>query len=103
MTNIDDGFVGFQPSGTLNVRGKSARFSGLAAVKRLGLKDRIRLLTPPLQKNEIYHFLHEKHRDLIPKVEQVLSEMQSSGELERLRKQIVESYLAKLDGSIPGK
>jgi len=81
----------------------SDSFSGLAAVKRLGLKDRIRLLTPPLQKNEIYHFLHEKHRDLIPKVEQVLSEMQSSGELERLRKQIVENYLAKLDGSIPGK
>jgi len=56
-----------------------------------------------LQKNEIYHFLHEKHRDLIPKVEQVLSEMQSSGELERLRKQIVENYLAQLDGLIQGK
>jgi len=81
----------------------SDSFSGLAAVKRLGLKDRIKLLAPPLQKNEIYHFLHEKHRDLIPKVEQVLSEMQSSGELERLRKQIVENYLAQLDGLIQGK
>lgn len=81
----------------------SDSFSGLAVLKRLGLKDRVRLLTPPLQKNEIYHFLHEKHRDLVPKVEQVLSEMQSSGELERLRKQIIEKYLAQLDGPIQGK
>ena len=81
----------------------SDSFSGLAVLKRLGLKDRVRLLTPPLQKNEIYHFLHEKHRGLVPKVEQVLSEMQSSGELERLRKQIIEKYLAQLDGPIQGK
>jgi polar amino acid transport system substrate-binding protein len=81
----------------------SDSFSGLAVLKKLGLEDRIRLLTPPLQKNEIYHFLHEKHRDLIPKVEQVLREMQASGELERLRKQIIERYLAQLGGPIHGK
>ncbi len=81
----------------------SDSFSGLAVLKKLGLENRVRLLTPPLQKNEIYHFLHEKHRDLIPKVEQTLSEMKASGELERLRKQIIERYLAQLDGPIHGK
>jgi ABC-type amino acid transport substrate-binding protein len=71
-------------------------------LKKLGIENRVRLLTPPLQKNEIYHFLHEKHRDLIPKVEQTLNEMQASGELERLRKQIIARYLAQLDGPIHG-
>jgi ABC-type amino acid transport substrate-binding protein len=81
----------------------SDSFSGLAVVKRLRLEDRVKLLTPPLQKNEIYHFLHEKHRDLIPKVERVVREMQASGELERLRKQIIEKYLARPIGPIRGK
>lgn len=81
----------------------SDAFSGLAALKKLKLEDRVRVLKPPLQKNEIYHFLHEKHRDLIPKVERALGEMQASGELERLRKQIIEKYLAQLDGATHGK
>lgn len=81
----------------------SDSFSGLAAVKQLGLEGRITVLTPPLQKTEIYHFLHEKHRALIPKVETVLREMQASGELELLRKQIIQRYLAQLDGTTRGK
>ncbi|MBI5593655.1 MAG: transporter substrate-binding domain-containing protein [Deltaproteobacteria bacterium] len=81
----------------------SDSFSGLASVKKLGLNDRIKVLTPPLQKNEIYHFLHEKHRDLVPKVENVLLEMQASGELEMLRKQIIKEYLAQPDSAIHGR
>jgi len=81
----------------------SDAFSGEAAVKQLGLEDRIKVLTPPLQRNDIYHFLHEKHRDLIPKVETLLREMQASGELELLRKQIIQRYLAQLDGTTQGK
>jgi polar amino acid transport system substrate-binding protein len=81
----------------------SDSFSGLAVIKKLGLAGRIKVLTPPLQKNEIYHFLHEKHRDLVPRVEQVLREMQASGELERLRKQLIERYLAELSGPPAGK
>jgi polar amino acid transport system substrate-binding protein len=73
----------------------SDSFSGLAVIKKLGLEDRINVLMPPLQKNDIYHFLHEKHRDLVPKVEKVLWKMQASGELELLRRQIVERYLAQ--------
>lgn len=81
----------------------SDAFSGLVVVNRLGLAEQIRLLTPRLQKNEIFHFLHEKHRDLVPKVERVLEDMRSSGELERLRKQLVDKYLVQLDGQAPGK
>ena len=74
----------------------SDSFSGLAVIKKLELENKIQLLTPALQKNEIFHFLNEKHRDLIPKVEQVLQAMQASGELALLRKQITEQYLAQL-------
>lgn len=81
----------------------SDSFSGLAVIKKLGLTGRVKVLTPPLQKNDIYHFLHEKHRDLVPRVEQVLKEMQASGELERLRKQEIERYLAQLSGPPAGK
>ena len=81
----------------------SDSFSGLVAVKQLGLEDRIKVLVPPLQKTEIYHFLHEKHRDLIPRIESVLNEMKASGELELLRKQVTERYLAHLDGAIGQK
>jgi ABC-type amino acid transport substrate-binding protein len=74
----------------------SDAFSGLAALRKLGLQDQVRLLTPALQRNEIYHFLHEKHRDLIPRVEKVLREMQASGELEALRRRAMDGYLAQL-------
>ncbi|WP_222619370.1 substrate-binding periplasmic protein [Undibacterium hunanense] len=75
----------------------SDAFSGMVAIKKLHLENRIHLLTPPLQKIEIYHFLHEKHKDLIPRVEQVIRSMQASGELEKLRKQIIEQYISQTD------
>lgn len=77
----------------------SDSFSGLVVVKELGLEQKIKILAPPLQKVEIYHYLHESHRDLVPKVERVLREMQSSGELSLLRKQIIERYLTRV-GSV---
>lgn len=81
----------------------SDSFSGLVVVKKLGLENSIKVLTPPLQKNEIYHFLHEKHRKLAPKVEKVIREMQASGELESLRTRIIKAYLAELGSMGKGK
>lgn len=72
-------------------------FSGNVAVKKLKLDSAVHPLSPPLQKIETYHYLHEKHRDLIPRVEKVLQEMQASGELEQLRKQFVEEILAQAE------
>lgn len=81
----------------------SDSFSGLAVVKKLHLEDKIKVLTPPLQKNDIYHFLHEKHRNLASKVEKVIREMQASGELESLRTRIINEYLAELGSMGKGK
>lgn len=70
----------------------SDAFSGLAVLDNLHLQRNISLLKPRLQRNDIYHFVHEKHRALVPSIEQVLREMQASGELEALRAKAIERY-----------
>lgn len=71
-------------------------FSGNVALKKLQLDSVVHPLSPPIQKVEIYHYLHEKHRDLIPQVEAVLQTMQASGELEQLRKQYIDEFLGQV-------
>ena len=68
-------------------------FSGRAAVAKLKLQSRIAPLSPPLQRVYIYHYLHERHRDLAKKVGAVIQEMDASGELARLREQLVKQVL----------
>jgi len=63
-------------------------FSGLLVNARLGLDHRLHPLSPPLQHIDLYHFLHVRHRELVPKVEAVVRQMRASGELERLRREI---------------
>lgn len=68
-------------------------FSGKIEIKRQRLDARIRPLMPPLERIYIYHYLHERHRALVPQVEAVLREMQESGELEALRARLVAQAL----------
>lgn len=68
-------------------------FSGRVAVRKLNLQARIHPLMPPLQRIDIYHYLHERHRPLVPKVEKVIQEMSASGELARLRETLVRQIL----------
>jgi polar amino acid transport system substrate-binding protein len=68
-------------------------FSGRAAVAKLKLQSRIAPLSPPLQRVYIYHYLHERHRDLAKRVGAVIQEMDASGELGRLREQLVKQVL----------
>lgn len=68
------------------------RFSGVLVNRRLRL-EAIRPLSPALERIALYHFLHERHRALVPRVAQALQAMQDSGELERLREQITERML----------
>lgn len=64
------------------------RFSGVLVNKRLHLDTVLRPLSPALERISLYHFLHERHRDLVPRVEKVVQAMEASGELERLRLEI---------------
>jgi polar amino acid transport system substrate-binding protein len=68
-------------------------FSGRAAVAKLKLQSRIAPLSPPLQRVYIYHYLHERHRDLAKRVGAVIQVMDASGELGRLREQLVKQVL----------
>lgn len=77
----------------------SDAFSGLVVVREAGLQDRISLLKPRMQRTDIYHYLHEKHRELVPKVEHVLREMEARGELESLRSRAMEGYFAQEKGA----
>jgi polar amino acid transport system substrate-binding protein len=68
-------------------------FSGRVAIKKLKLDARIHPLTPVIERINIYHYLHERHRALAPKVAAVIQEMQDSGELARLRAQLIQQVL----------
>lgn len=58
---------------------------GSGALKELQLAD-IKMFPTPIETNELFHYLHSKHRDLIPSITQVLQEMHDSGELHPIGK-----------------
>lgn len=70
------------------------RFSGLLVIRRLGLEGKVQPLDPPLEHIPLYHFLHERHRALVEKVGQAIRGMQASGELDRVRRQVMDTMLA---------
>lgn len=69
-------------------------FSGLVAVRKLNLQARVYPLSPPLERISIYHYLHERHRDLVPKVGKVVEQMEASGELAQLRAAVIKQVLS---------
>ncbi|WP_439368843.1 substrate-binding periplasmic protein [Bradyrhizobium sp. PMVTL-01] len=69
-------------------------FSGLVAVRKLNLQARIYPLSPPLERIQIYHYLHERHRALVPEVGKVIAQLEASGELATLRERLVTQILS---------
>ena len=74
----------------------TARINGLLLAKKLKL-DAIKPLSPPLSRFWVYHYLHERHKDLVPTIDKVFKAMQESGELEALRAQAVQKLLQKAE------
>jgi len=72
----------------------TARINGLLLAKELGL-DGIKPLSPPLSRLWVYHYLHERHKGLVPNIDAVFKAMKESGELEALREQAVQQLLQK--------
>ena len=68
-------------------------FSGEVLSRRLGFNDRIRALRPPLQRIDIYHYLHQRHRELAGRVAAVIAAMAASGELAGLRAELIRAQL----------
>jgi len=72
----------------------TARINGLLLAKELGL-DAIKPLSPPLSRLWVYHYLHERHKDLVPTIDAVFKAMQESGALEVLREPAVQQLLQR--------
>lgn len=67
------------------------RLSGVLILHQLGLASEVHPLDPPLQRIPLYHLLHVKHLDLIPRVEETLRGMAAGGELEQIRARAVKA------------
>lgn len=54
-----------------------------------GRHNKIYPLAPSLQRIDSYHYVHEKHRDLVPKLDEQFKKMKMSGELDSMRKEFL--------------
>jgi len=72
----------------------SSRFNGLIQLKALEI-DAIHPLSPQLSQLQLYHYLHIKHRALVPKLDAVIQSMQETGELKQLQEKIIRELLAQ--------
>ena len=65
-------------------------------------KKNIRALGPPVLTIDTYHYLHEKHRGLIPRVAKVLAEMKESGRIDAIIDTVISDLIAGRT-SLPAK
>lgn len=77
-----------------------ARLSGLWQLQLAGLRG-IAPLEPPLVKFRLFHYLHKKHANLVPRITAVLEKMQADGQLQALRKEAIARYLGSAAPVIP--
>ncbi|MDD3311355.1 transporter substrate-binding domain-containing protein [Pseudodesulfovibrio sp.] len=59
----------------------------LPSLRSLDLKA-IRLLQPPLAFNPMYHYLHKRHADLVPRLDRVLRDMQREGRMVQIQREM---------------
>ena len=60
-------------------------------LQRLGLSG---IVSVELEQHALYHYLHEKHRDLVPLISREIRKMSDSGDLKRLFDKTVKDLLA---------
>ena len=70
----------------------SARFNGLYHISKHNLRN-VQQLEPVLERHDLYHYLHEKHKNLVPIINTAIQSMKKSGELARLRKHFYKEIL----------
>ncbi len=60
--------------------------NGLSELKEIKHSS-IKLLKPAIEVYPLYHYLHKKHQDMVPKVNGVLEQMKKEGLIEHIRQQ----------------
>lgn len=71
------------------------RFTGLSLIKEMNL-NRIRMLIPPVQVDPLYHYLHKKHKALVPQITAVLRKMKEEGKFLEIYRKFKVSPLTSL-------
>jgi hypothetical protein len=74
----------------------TANFNGLVQLEKLGFHSII-ALKPALGQKPLFHYLHKKHRKLIPKIDGIIIAMTESGELNLIRQQQIQSIIAQIN------
>ncbi len=67
---------------------------GLMALKELGINNIIPI-EKPLAVLDLFHYIHEDHKDLIPRIDAKIKEMKASGELTRMIKEAENAVIEK--------
>lgn len=84
---VNDGLVDVALTNTID---------GLLAIHHLKLETVVVPSSHALAKLDLYHYLHQDHKDLVQKVDQVIREMKASGEMDKVTQhatlQILEEY-----------
>jgi len=62
--------------------------NGVKVLNKLKFID-IVSLSPPVQEYKLYHYLHKRHKDLVPKLDFVLQNMKKTGRIKQIRKEII--------------
>ena len=75
-------------------------FDLLPALNKVGLGD-VRMLCDPMASNPMYHYLHKRHADLVPKIDAVLRDMAAEGRLKAIELHLMQVHYSNLAGSCP--
>jgi polar amino acid transport system substrate-binding protein len=68
--------------------------SGICTARRLKLMD-IVTLEPALETQNFYHYVHKRHRDLVPKLETVLQKMKQDGSIKKIQERVELEFYAQ--------
>ena len=63
--------------------------------KKMNL-NQIVMLIPPVQVDPLYHYLHKKHKALVPQITAILKKMRQEGKFQEIYKQFQVSPLTSL-------
>lgn len=67
------------------------RVTGIAALREQQLNDVI-VLSPPLASFPVYHYVSKKHEDLVPKLTEVLQQMEKNGTLDKIQREVFSGF-----------
>lgn len=70
----------------------TSRVQGLTLIQKFDLEG-FKILEPPLKTTNLYHYLHKKHENLVPKITASLQEMEKKGEILKIRQQFINDLI----------